>query len=157
MRTTFVVASAGVALAAVLGTSVASAATAAKPRNEHQHFAVLSTRAGATPVVLATGVAQTAGRQHAAKGNNVKFVLSDGSMTVTEKRQGAVKSSFDAKTCLHTVTEHGLWRTTKADGRYRGSLGLGLYHSQVRWVQCSKKQSAQVWSSDTELDGRLTN
>jgi hypothetical protein len=161
MRTTFVAVSAGVALAigtaAVLGTSVASAATAAKPHNEHQHFSVLSTRNGATPVVLATGVAHTLGKQQAAKGNNVKFVFADGSMTVLEKRQGAVKTSFDAKTCLHTVSAHGVWRTTRADGRYRGTMGLGLYHSQVRWVQCTKKGSAQVWSSDTELDGRLSD
>jgi hypothetical protein len=157
MRTTFIAVSAGVALAAVLGTSVASAATAAKPHNERQHFSVLATRNGATPVVLATGVAHTLGKQQAAKGKNVKFVFADGSMTVLEKRQGAVKTSFDVKTCLHTVSEHGLWRTTKADGRYRGTLGVGLYHSQVRWVQCTKKQSAQVWSSDTELDGRLTD
>jgi len=157
MRTTFIAVSAGVVLAAVVGTSVASAATAAKPHNEHQQFSVLATRDGATPLVLANGVVHTLGKQQDGQGSNEKFVFSDGSMTVLEKRQGAVNASFDAKTCLHTVVEHGVWRTTKADGRYRGTMGLGTYRSSTRWVQCTKKQPEQVWSSDTELDGRLTN
>jgi hypothetical protein len=152
------VAVAGIAAAAVLGTATAAIAhTAAKPANQQERFSLLATKPGAAPTLIATGPAHALGKVVQLNAKAQKLVFPDGTITVDRKRLGQPKTSYDPKTCLHTYTEHGLWKASTMSGRYHGSLGVGFYNVNVREVQCGKKAPVKLYMSDTEITGRITN
>lgn len=152
------VAAAGVAAAAVLGTATAAIAhTAANSASQQERFSLLSTEPNTTPTLVATGPAHALGKIVPVNAKSQQLVFPDGAITVVRKRQGRPTTSYDAKTCLHSYTEHGLWQATKMTGHYRGKLGVGSYTVNVREVQCGTSSPVKVYVSDTEFTGRITN
>jgi len=146
----------GTATVALLGSSSPANAANARP-SQQERFSVLATSQHGSPVVVATGPEHALGSVQDATSKSLTLAFSNGSLTVGHKMKGNPASSFDTKTCLHTYSEHGLWRTTKATKHLSGSLGIGTYSTDVRWVQCGKHAPVKVYMSDTEFTGRLVN
>jgi len=145
----------GTATVALLGSSSPANAANARP-SQQERFSVLATSQHGSPVVVATGPEHALGSVQDATSKSLTLAFSNGSLTVGHKMKGNPASSFDTKTCLHTYTEHGLWKATTMTGRYHGSVGVGFYTVNVREVQCGKKP-VQLYMSDTEFTGRLVN
>ena len=113
------------------GAGVAAASTHSGGASGIEHFQLMTISATATTSsVIAYGVFTGAGVDHQVSNNVDRFVFSNGTIRVHHSN-GKGQQSFNPKTCLLTVNEHGTFLLTHGTGKYAGISGHGTYHLSV--------------------------
>jgi hypothetical protein len=119
------------AVAAMGGAGIAVAGTHA-PAAKTESFQMMTTSGTASSFsVIATGAFTAPGVDHENEsGNTATFVFSNGTVRVRHSA-GRGQQSFNPKTCLFTINEHGTYRLTGGTGRYAGITGAGTYKLNI--------------------------
>ena len=87
--------------------------------------------------VIAYGVFTAAAVDH--MGNSVdRFVFRNGSFKVRHS-PGKGPQSFNPKTCLMTISQHGTYKIFGGTGRYAGISGHGNYHFTLLLIAARSK------------------
>jgi hypothetical protein len=128
---------------AVAGFTAASASSTGVSGTEF--FQLMSTSATSTTAsVIVHGVFTDYGVDHT--GNTVDtIVLQKGSFQVAHSA-GTGPQSFDPKTCLAIIDQHGTYKISHGTGKYRGIQGSGRYHLSLLFIgarvsgKCSQTQ-----------------
>jgi hypothetical protein len=149
-----VLATAGIAAASVSVPSITSptatalhaqggSATFAAPRTSPaiagtEHFQLVTANpSSSTAPVIAYGVFTGAAVDH--QGNSVdRFVFRNGSFKVRHS-PGKGPQSFNPKTCLMTISQHGTYKIIGGTGRYAGISGHGKYHITLLLIAARSK------------------
>jgi hypothetical protein len=124
---------------AVTGITGASAAPRTSPAvSGTEHFQLVTTSATAsTGRVIAYGVFTAPAVDH--MGNSVdRFVFRNGSFKVRHS-PGKGPQSFNPKTCLMTISQHGTYKITGGTGRYARISGHGNYHFTLLLIAARSK------------------
>jgi hypothetical protein len=122
---------AATATVAVGGAGIAAASTHSAGATGTEHFQLMSTSATATTSsVIAYGVFTGAAVDHIVSNNVDRFVFSNGTIRVHHSN-GTGPQSFNPKTCLLTVNQHGTYLITHGTGKYAGISGHGTYHLSI--------------------------
>lgn len=134
-------AAAGVTVAAgavvVSGLTVASAAAPSVAATEH--FQIMTTSATSNPRVIAHGVFTGAAVDHQHEAINTDtFTFTGGSFKIKHS-PGHGKQSFNPKTCLLTVSEHGTYTLSAGTGRYAGIGGHGTFKLSILEIAARSK------------------
>jgi len=129
-------------LAGVLATTGAVAlsalpAASAAPANARpaatgtEHFQLMSTNGDTNRApVIATGLFTAGGRDHVVSNNVDKFVFPKGTITVRHSNSKGPQS-FNPRTCLMRINQHGTYRLVSGTGAYAGISGHGRYHLTI--------------------------
>jgi hypothetical protein len=132
------VAIAASATVAVTGLTAASASPAVSGT---QHFQLMSTSAtSSTSKIIAYGAAFTAaGVDHQGNGNVDKFVFKGGSFKVRHSN-GKGPQSFNPKTCLLKIDQHGTYTIVAGSGtgKFKGIGGHGTYKLHIVGIGAKK-------------------
>ena len=125
------------AAAAVLGgTGIAMAGTHSAASGT-ENFQMMTTSATSpTASVIASGVFTAPGTDHEGAHNTGTFTFSNGTVTVKHSK-GTGTQSFDPKTCLLTINEHGTYTLTGGSGSYAGITGNGKYQLSILAIGAS--------------------
>jgi hypothetical protein len=122
---------AAAATTAVGGAGIAAASTHNGGATGIQHFQLMSTSAtSTTSSVIAYGVFTGAAVDHQVSNSVDSFVFSNGTIRVHHSA-GTGPQTFDPKTCLLTVNQHGTYRLTGGTGKFAGIRGHGTYHLSI--------------------------
>jgi hypothetical protein len=132
MRKTLASALIGASAVAVMGGAGIAVAGTHAPAAKTESFQMMTTSATAsTASVIATGAFTAPGVDHESQnGNTAAFVFSNGTVKVRHSA-GTGQQSFNPKTCLLTINEHGTYRLTGGTGRYAGITGGGTYKLNI--------------------------
>jgi hypothetical protein len=129
---------------AVSGVAAASAASHASASGTEQ-FQLMSTSATSpTSSIIARGVFTAGGVDHS--GNKVDTVVFPGGSFKIAHSRGTGSQSFDPKTCLMTISQHGTYQLSGGTGTYAGISGSGKYQLSILGVgarsggKCSKSK-----------------
>ena len=143
-----IITSAAVAAAAAVigGTGIAAAGTHSASSGT-ENFQMMTTSATSpTASVIASGVFTAPGADHENnKANTATFVFANGTVSLKHSA-GTGKQSFNPKTCLLTISEHGTYTLTGGTGSYAGITGNGKYQLSILAIgassggKCSKTQ-----------------
>lgn len=109
------------------GLAVASATASAAPAaSGTEHFQIMSTSATSSKQsIILTGRFTAGGVDHS--GNKVdKIVVPGGTFKVTHS-PGTGPQTFNAKTCLFTINQHGTYKIGHGTGKFKGVSGHGKY------------------------------
>jgi hypothetical protein len=118
------------AVAVMGGAGIALAGTHA-PAAKTESFQMMTTSGTASTFsVIATGAFTAPGVDHENSGNTATFVFSNGTVKVRHSA-GTGQQSFNPKTCLLTINEHGTYRLTGGTGKYAGITGAGTYKLNI--------------------------
>jgi len=153
---------AAAAAAVIGGTGVAVAGTHSATTGT-EHFQMMSTSATAsTDSVIASGVFTAPGVDHENQGNTAKFVFSNGTISLKHSN-GTGKQSFNPKTCLLTINQHGTYTLTSGTGSYAGITGSGKYQLSILAIgarnsagQCSKTKAPVAFHQVINASGPVT-
>jgi hypothetical protein len=121
------------AMAAALWLAVpAGASSAASPSvTGTEHFQAMTTSTTFNPTsVIASGVFTTAGRV-ANPGSKVEIYGFPGGTFKVAHSKGIGPTTFNPKTCLLTVHQHGTYKVFGGTSKYAGISGHGIYHSSI--------------------------
>ncbi|MEP7022674.1 MAG: hypothetical protein ABJB47_02450 [Actinomycetota bacterium] len=114
------------------GVGLASASTrSAGPQIEHFQLVTTSASAVTIPVVaygLFTGRAVAVAGERA-----ITYRFADGSFQVFTS-SGTGPSSFDTRTCLGFISQHGTYRLSHGTGKFAGISGHGKFQADVRYI-----------------------
>lgn len=122
-----VVVAAGTAV--VCGLTAASAAAPGVSGTEH--FQIMTTSAAPTSRVIAYGAFTGGGADHEHEAINTDtFAFARGSFKLRHS-PGQGKQTFNPRTCLLTINEHGTYTLGHGTGRYVGISGHGTYHLSI--------------------------
>jgi len=122
---------AAAATLALGGAGIAAASTNSGGTSGIEHFQLMTTSAtSTTSSVIAYGVFTGAAVDHQVSNNVDRFVFSNGTIRVHHSN-GKGRQSFNPKTCLLTVNEHGTFLITHGTGKFAGITGHGVYHLSV--------------------------
>jgi hypothetical protein len=130
MRKTIATAVTAVSVTAALGgaglAAASASASAAPAASGTEHFQIMSTSAtSSNQSIVVTGLFTAGGVDHS--GNKVdKVVLPGGTFKVAHS-PGKGPQSFDPKTCLFTLNQHGTFTVGHGTGTYKGISGHGKY------------------------------
>ena len=117
--------------AAVGGAGVAAASTHSGGASGIQHFQGMSTSATASTFgVIAYGVFTGAAVDHQVSNNVDLFVFSNGTFHVHHSN-GTGPQTFNPKTCLLTIDQHGTYRLYGGTGKFAGIRGHGTYRLSI--------------------------
>lgn len=172
-----VLATAGIAAASVSAPSSTSPATivlhgqggsatfAAPPASPAiagtEHFQLVATNpSSSTAPVIAYGLFTGAAVDH--QGNRVdRFVFRNGSFKVRHS-PGKGPQSFNPKTCLMTISQHGTYKIIGGTGRYAGITGHGIYHVTLLLIaarskgKCSQSKPPVAFQQIIRASGPVT-
>jgi len=138
MRKSITSAIVAAAAAAVLSGTGIAAATAHSAATGTEHFQMMTTSpTGSNAGIIASGVFTAPGVDHEGKGNTATFVFSNGTVSLKHSA-GTGQQSFNPKTCLLTVNEHGTYKLTGGTGAYKGITGNGKYKLSILAIGPSK-------------------
>ena len=134
-------ASAVAAAGAIAVTGITAASAAPRTRQAvsgTEHFQLVTTSAtSSTGHVIAHGVFTAPAVDH--MGNSVdKFVFGNGSFKVKHS-PGKGPQSFNPKTCLLTISQHGTYKVFGGTGRYARISGHGTYHVTILAIGARSK------------------
>ena len=119
-------------LAAAGAITVSGVAAAAAHTNASgtEQFQLMSTSAtSSTSSIIARGVFTAGGVDHA--GSKVDTaVFSNGSFKIAHSK-GTGSQSFNPKTCLMTIKQHGTYTLSGGTGKYAGISGSGTYQVSI--------------------------
>jgi hypothetical protein len=91
-----------------------------------EHLQIMTTSATATTAsTIAYGVFTAAGADH--QGNTVDTIVFPGGSVKVKHSPGTGPQSFNPKTCLFTVNQHGTYSFSGGTGKYKGISGHGKY------------------------------
>lgn len=137
-----VVAAGAIAVSGVAAASAASHASRASVSGTEQ-FQLMSTSATSpTSSIIARGAFTAGGVDHS--GNKVDTVVFPGGSFKIAHSRGTGSQSFDPKTCLMTINQHGTYKLSGGTGTYAGISGSGKYQLSILGVgarsggKCSK-------------------
>jgi hypothetical protein len=112
-------------------------AASAAPAHTHpavsgnEHFQLMSTSGDTNgSPVIATGLFTAGGRDHVVNDSTDKFVFPKGTITVKHS-QAKGPESFNPRTCLLRVNQHGTYRLVAGTGAYAGITGHGHYRLTI--------------------------
>ena len=113
------------------GAGIAAASTHSGGATGIEHFQLMTTSATATTSsVIAHGVFTGAAVDHVLSNNVDRFVFPNGAIRVHHSN-GKGPQSFNPKTCLLTVNQHGTFLITHGTGKYAGISGHGTYQLSI--------------------------
>ncbi len=146
---------------AVSGVAVASAATPAASGTEHFQLMTTSPSQHAPSTIIATGVFTAGGVDHA--GNKADTVTFPGGSFKINHSRGHGKQSFNPKTCLFVISQHGTFKLSSGTGKYAGISGHGTYQLSIMAVAarnakgaCSQKAPPVAWEQVIKASGPVT-
>lgn len=160
-----IITSAAVAVTAATvigGTGIAMAGTHSAASGT-ENFQMMTTSGTSTSAsVIASGVFTAGGVDHEnQQGNTAQFVFSNGTISLKHSK-GTGTQSFNPKTCLLTVNEHGTYTLTGGTGRYSGITGNGTYQLSILAVaarsggKCSQSKPPVAWHQVINASGPVT-
>ena len=148
------------ALAAAGAIAVSGVAAAAAHTNASgtEQFQLMSTSAtSSTSSIIARGVFTAGGVDHT--GSKVDTaVFSNGSFKIAHSK-GTGSQSFNPKTCLMTVNQHGTFKLSGGTGAYAGISGSGTYQVSILAVgarsggTCSKTKPPVAFQQIIKASG----
>jgi hypothetical protein len=147
---------------AVTGITAARAAPRTSPAIAGtEHFQLVTTNPStSTAPVIAYGVFTGAAVDH--QGNSVdRFVFRNGSFKVIHS-PGKGPHSFNPKTCLMTISQHGTYKIIGGTGRYAGISGHGNYHFTLLLIgartkgKCSQSKPPLAFQQIIMASGPVT-
>ena len=156
------------ATAAVAGTIAVTGITAASaaPRTGQavsgtEHFQLVTANPSpSTGHVIAHGVFTAPALDH--MGNSVdKFVFGNGSFKVRHS-PGKGPQSFNPKTCLMTISQHGTYKVFGGTGRYARMSGHGTYRVTILIIgarskgKCSQSKPPVAFQQIISASGPVT-
>jgi hypothetical protein len=132
MRKTITAAIIAAAATVAMGSAgIAAASTHSGGATGIEHFQLMSTSATATTsTVIAHGVFTGAAVDHEVSNNVDRFVFANGTIRVHHSN-GKGPQTFNPKTCLLTVSQHGTFLITHGTGRFAGITGHGTYRLSI--------------------------
>ncbi len=164
MRKIITSAAVAAAAAAVIGgTGVAVAGTHSATTGT-ENFQFMSTSAtSSTSSLIASGVFTAPGVDHEAQnGNTAKFVFANGTISLKHSK-GTGKQSFNPKTCLLTINQHGTYTLTGGTGSYSGITGNGKYQLSILAIgarnsagKCSQTKAPVAFHQVINASGPVT-
>jgi hypothetical protein len=132
MRKMIISALTATAAAAMLGGAGLAAASTHTAASGTEHFQMMTTSGtGSAASVIASGVftAPAVDHEHQAT-NTATFTFANGTITLKHSN-GTGTQSFDPKTCLLTIDQHGTYQLLKGTGAYAGISGTGKYQLSI--------------------------
>jgi hypothetical protein len=146
---------------AVSGLAAASAATPAASGTEHFQIMTTSSSERAPSTIVATGVFTAGGLDHpGSKADTITFP--GGGFKISHSR-GHGKQTFNPKTCLFVISQHGTFKVGSGTGKYAGISGHGTYQLSILAVgartakgACSKNASPVAWEQVIKASGPVT-
>jgi hypothetical protein len=139
------------AAAAVLGGTGIAVASSHSATTGTEHFQMMTTSATASSdSLIASGVFTAPGVDHEHNTVGVKH------------SNGTGKQSFNPKTCLLTINEHGTYTITGGTGSYAGITGNGKYQLSILAVgarsgsKCSKTKPPVAFHQVINASGPVT-
>ena len=154
---------AAAAAAVIGGTGVAVAGTHSATTGT-EHFQMMSTSATAsTDSVIASGVFTAPGVDHEnQQANTAQFVFSNGTISLKHSK-GTGQQSFNPKTCLLTINQHGTYALTGGTGSYAGITGSGKYQLSILAIgarnsagKCSQTKAPVAFHQVINASGPVT-
>ena len=119
------------AAAAVIGGAGLAAASTHTAVSGTEHFQMMTTTGtGSTGSVIASGVFTAPAVDHEGPNNIGTFTFSNGTITVKHSN-GTGTQTFNPKTCLLTVNQHGTYKLQSGTGAYAGISGSGKYQLSI--------------------------
>jgi hypothetical protein len=113
------------------GAGIAAASTHSGGGSGIEHFQLMTTSATATTSsVIAYGVFTGAAVDHQISNNVDRFVFPNGNIRVHHSN-GKGPQTFNPKTCLLTINQHGTYLITHGTGKFAGISGHGTYHLSI--------------------------
>ena len=160
-----IITSAAIAAAATAllgGTGIAVAGTHSATTGT-ENFQMMSTSATSPSAsVIASGVFTAPGVDHESQtGNTATFTFANGTLTVKHSR-GTGTQTFDPKTCLLTINQHGTYNLTGGTGSYAGITGSGKYQLSILAIgassggKCSKSKPPVAFHQVINASGPVT-
>jgi uncharacterized membrane protein len=161
-----IITSAAIAAAAValLGGTGIAAASSHSATTGTENFQMMTTSATAsTGSVIASGVFTAPGVDHENNNaNTAKFVFSNGTVSLKHSK-GQGQQSFNPKTCLLTINEHGTYALTGGTGSYAGITGNGKYQLNILAIgarnsagKCSQTKAPVAFHQVINASGPVT-
>ena len=96
-----------------------------------EHFQLMSVTGDTNrSPVIATDLFTSGGRDHVVNNNTDKFVFPNRTITVKHSN-GKGPQTFNRRTCLLRVNQHGTYRITAGTGAYAGITGHGSYRLTI--------------------------
>jgi hypothetical protein len=118
------------AAAAVIGGAGLAAASTHTGVSGTEHFQAMTTSATSNATVIASGVFTAPAVDHEGPNNLATFTFANGTITVHHSN-GTGTQSFNPKTCLMTINQHGTYNLLKGTGAYAGITGSGKYQLSI--------------------------
>jgi len=103
-------------------------ASSARARAAHSDAPAVSNACRAP--VIATGLFTAGGRDHVVSNNVDKFVFPKGTITVRHSNSKGPQS-FNPRTCLLRINQHGTYKILSGTGAYAGITGHGGYRLTI--------------------------
>ena len=143
-----VVAMTGAAAAAVTGLVMAGPAGASQMAPSGpaavtgiEHVQIMTTSGTAsTASTIVWGPVTAAGVDH--MGNTVDTIVFPGGTWKIRHSNGTGPQSFNPKTCLFLVNQHGTYRILSGTGKYKGISGHGTYQLSIVFLGAKTKKGA---------------
>ena len=140
---------------AVSGVAAAAAHTSASGTEQ---FQIMSTSAtSSTSSIIARGVFTAGGVDHS--GSKVDTAVFPGGSFKIAHSKGTGSQSFNPKTCLMTVNQHGTYKLSGGTGAYAGISGSGTYQVSILAVAarsggtCSKTKPPVAFQQIIKASG----
>ena len=132
-----------VAAGAVVVTGL-TAASAAPSTAATEHFQIMTTSVNSNPRVIAYGAFAGAAVDHQHEAINTDtIVFASGSFKIKHS-PGTGKQSFNPKTCVLTVSEHGTYTLGHGTGSYAGISGHGTFRLSVLEIAARSKGACSM-------------
>jgi hypothetical protein len=162
MRKIITLAAVAAAAATVIGgTGIAMAGTHSAASGT-ENFQMMTTSATSpTASVIASGVFTAPGVDHEGQHNTATFTFPNGTVSLKHSA-GTGKQTFDPKTCLLTINEHGTYNMTGGTGSYAGITGSGKYQLSILAIgassggKCSKSKPPVAFHQVINASGPVT-
>jgi hypothetical protein len=153
---------AATAAAVIAGTGIAAASTH-QAATGTENFQMMTTSATSpTASVIASGAFTAPGVDHEnQKANTATFTFPNGTVSLKHSA-GTGKQSFNPKTCLLTIDEHGTYTLTGGTGSYSGITGNGKYQLSILAIgassggKCSKSKPPVAFHQVINASGPVT-
>jgi hypothetical protein len=125
-----------------------------------EHFQLVSTSGNTNGrPVIATGLFTAGGKDHVVNDSTDRFVFPNGTVTVKHSNAKGPQS-FDPRTCLLRVNQHGTYRLTGGTGAYAGITGHGRYRLTILAVgargangTCTQKKAPLATELEIQAHG----
>ncbi len=149
---------------AVSGLAAASASPTARPSvTGTEHFQIMSTSAASNKAsLIGHGSVFTAGGVDI-QGNTTDTARFPNGTFKIHHSPGTGPQSFNPRTCLLTVNQHGTYRLGHGTGKYKGISGHGKYHVHILAIaarnangKCSQTKPPRVFQLLIQAKGPVT-